>query len=49
MESRGIYWKPIFNIIGENFECILVNAKHIKNVPGRKTEVKDSERLCNLL
>ena len=49
MESTGIYWKPIFNIIGENFECILVNAKHIKNVPGRKTDVKDSEWLCDLL
>ena len=49
MESTGIYWKPIFNILEDSFEVILVNARHIKNVPGRKTDVKDSEWLCKLL
>jgi transposase len=49
MESTGIYWKPIFNILGDEFQLVLVNAKHIKHVPGRKTDVNDSEWLCNLL
>lgn len=49
MESTGIYWKPVFNILEENFEVILVNARHIKHVPGRKTDVSDSEWLCKLL
>lgn len=49
IESTGIYWKPIFNILEDEVEIILANAKHIKNVPGRKTDVKDSEWLCKLL
>ena len=49
MESTGVYWKPVFNILEDSFEVILVNARHIKNVPGRKTDVKDSEWLCKLL
>lgn len=49
VESTGIYWKPIFNVLAEDFEIILVNAQHAKNVPGRKTDVKDSEWLCRLL
>lgn len=49
MESTGIYWKPVFNILEDSFEVILVNARHIKNVPGRKTDVGDSEWLCKLL
>jgi transposase len=50
VESTGIYWKPIFNVLEEdNFHVILVNAQHVKNVPGRKTDVKDSEWLCKLL
>ncbi len=49
MESTGIYWKPVFNILEESFEVILVNARHIKHVPGRKTDVSDSEWLCKLL
>ncbi len=36
MESTGVYWKPLYNIFEESFEIVLVNAKHIKNVPGRK-------------
>jgi len=49
MESTAIYWKPVFNILEDSFEVILVNARHIKNVPGRKTDVKDCEWLCKLL
>jgi transposase len=49
VESTGVYWKPIFNILGDEFEIILVNARHVKNVPGRKTDVKDSEWLAKLL
>lgn len=49
VESTGIYWKPVFNVLGEEFDIILVNAQHVKNVPGRKTDVKDSEWLCRLL
>lgn len=49
IESTGVYWKPIFNILGDEFSIILVNAKHIKHVPGRKTDVNDSEWICNLL
>jgi len=40
MESTGVYWKPVFNILEEDFEIILVNARHIKNVPGHKTDKK---------
>jgi len=49
IESTGIYWVPIFNILEDEIEVVLANAKHIKNVPGRKTDVKDSEWLCKLL
>lgn len=49
VESTGIYWKPIFNVFEGDFDVILVNAQHVKNVPGRKTDVKDSEWLCKLL
>lgn len=49
MESTGVYWKPVFNILEEDFEVILVNARHVKYVPGRKTDVCDSEWLCKLL
>lgn len=49
MESTGVYWKPVFNILEDAFEVILVNARHVKNVPGRKTDVQDSEWLCKLL
>jgi transposase len=49
MESTGEYWKPIYNILEENFEVWLVNAQHIKAVPGRKTDVKDSEWIAELL
>ncbi|MEM9681388.1 MAG: IS110 family transposase [Bacteroidota bacterium] len=49
MESTGVYWKPIFNILEEHFEVILVNARHIKNVPGRKTDKADSKWITKLL
>jgi len=49
VESTGIYWKPIFNVFEGSFDVVLVNAQHVKNVPGRKTDVKDSEWLCRLL
>jgi len=49
IESTGIYWVPIFNILEDTIEVVLANAKHIKNVPGRKTDIKDSEWLCKLL
>ena len=49
MESTGVYWKPVFNILGEHFEIMLVNARYIKNVPGRKTDKSDSQWICKLL
>jgi len=49
MESTGIYWKPVFNILEEDFEIILVNARHVKNVPGHKTDKKDSIWISKLL
>lgn len=49
MESTGVYWKPVFNVLEEDFEVILVNARHVKNVPGHKTDKKDSRWLSKLL
>ena len=49
MESTGVYWKPVFNILEGQLEVMLVNAHHIKNVPGRKTDVKDAEWIAQLL
>jgi transposase len=49
VESTGVYWKPLFNVLEETIEVILANARHIKNVPGRKTDVKDCEWLAQLL
>jgi transposase len=49
MESTGEYWKPIFNILENNFEVMLVNARHISKVPGRKTDVSDAEWIADLL
>jgi transposase len=49
MESTGVYWKPVWNILSESIHLILVNARHVKNVPGRKTDKLDSEWLCKLL
>jgi transposase len=49
MESTGVYWKPIWNVLEGAFELLLVNAAHIKNVPGRKTDMKDCEWIAQLL
>src|SRR4029434_5612779 len=47
--STGVYWRPVFNILECDFEVLLINAHHIKTVPGRKTEVRDCEWICDLL
>jgi len=49
MESTGVYWKPVFNVLGDDFTIILVNARHVRNVPGHKTDKKDSKWLAKLL
>lgn len=50
MESTGVYWKPIYNILEQyQLELLVVNARHIKTVPGRKTDVKDAEWIADLL
>ncbi len=49
MESTGVYWKPVFNILEGRFVVVLVNAQHIKQVPGRKTDVKDCQWIAQLL
>jgi transposase len=49
MESTGVFWKPIWNILEGSLKVILVNARHIKNVPGRKTDVKDCDWIAQLL
>src|SRR5438876_4947549 len=49
MESTGVYWRPVFNILEGLFEVILVNAQHMKAVPGKKTDIKDSEWIAELL
>ena len=49
MESTGVFWKPAFNLLESEFSIILVNAKHIKHVPGRKTDVKDAQWIAQLL
>ena len=49
MESTGVFWKPIYNLLDGRFEILLVNAQHIKQVPGRKTDVKDCEWIARCL
>ena len=49
MESTGVYWKPIFNLLEGRFEVLLVNPGHMKDVPGRKTDVKDCQWIAQLL
>jgi transposase len=49
MESTGVYWKPIWNLLEGQFELLLANAQHIKRVPGRKTDVRDAEWIADLL
>jgi len=49
MEATGVYWRPVWAILEDRFELMLVNARHVKAVPGRKTDVKDAQWLCQLL
>lgn len=49
MESTGVFWKPIYNLLEGQFELLVVNAQHIKAVPGRKTDVRDAEWIADLL
>jgi transposase len=49
MESTGVYWKPVYNLLEGSLEVLVVNARHIKAVPGRKTDVKDCEWIAELL
>jgi transposase len=48
-EATGVYWKPVFNLLEGNFTVLVVNAQHIKAVPGRKTDVKDAEWIADLV
>ena len=49
MEATGVYWQPVWQILEEDFELMLCNARHVKNVPGRKTDVCDAQWLCQLM
>lgn len=49
MEATGVYWKPVWAILEDEFDCLLVNARHVKQVPGRKTDVSDAAWLAQLL
>jgi len=48
MEATGVYWKPVWAILEDRFSCTLVNARHVKQVPGRKTDGTDAQWLCRL-
>ena len=49
MESTGVYWRPVWHALEGHCELLLVNAQHVRSVPGRKTDVADSEGLADLL
>jgi transposase len=49
MEATGVYWKTVFQALEDRFECWLLNAQHMRNVPGRKTDVNDSQWICQLV
>ena len=49
MEATGVYWKPVWAVLEDRFACMLVNARHVKQVPRRKTDVLDAQWLCRLL
>jgi transposase len=49
MESTGVYWRPIWNVLEDRFAVMVVNAQHIRQVPGRKTDVKDCQWIAQLL
>ena len=48
MEATSVYWKPVWHVLEDDFELMLVNARHVKQVPGRKTDVSDAAWLCQL-
>ena len=49
MEATGVYWKPVFYVLEEELDCWLLNARHMHNVPGRKTDMADSDWICRLV
>src|SRR5207245_7991358 len=49
MESSGVYWKPVWHVLGGHFELVLANAMHIRNIPGRKSDVSDATWIADLL
>jgi len=49
MESTGCYWKPVYYLLEDHFDCRLLNAQHLRNVPGRKTDMADAEWICQLV
>src|SRR5438034_113641 len=49
MESTGIYWRCVYQVLEDDFECWVLNARHLRNVPGRKTDVKDAEWIAQLV
>jgi transposase len=49
MEATGVYWKPVWAVLEDSFDLTLVNARHVKALPGRKTHIKDAQWLCQLL
>jgi hypothetical protein len=49
MESTGVYWRPVWNVLEGQFDLLLANATHMRNVPGRKTDIRDSEWIAQLL
>src|SRR5215207_6932967 len=49
MEATGVYWRPVFWVLERRFECWLLNAQHLHNVPGRKSDVIDSAWCCQLV
>jgi transposase len=49
MEATGVYWQPVWHVLEDDFELTLCNARHVKNVPGRKTDISDSQWLCQLM
>jgi transposase len=49
MESTGVYWKPIYNLLEDRFQVLLVNARHLKQVPGRKSDIRDCQWIAQLL
>ena len=49
MEATGVYWQPVWHVLEDDFELTLCNARHVKQVPGRKTDVTDAQWLCQLM